>query len=229
MHLHALLLLPLLLLLGQLVGCDHAVDLGFGEEGNAFVEDFQMHFDYFWLVHEEGQVVVAGVVRSLFAKPTELKLVTGAIEHASGGANGLAVSARAAFGEHADRSSIALSSRLHELRSGTVSLHLLQLQVLLLNEHLVLQCVFTGEVLEVFNVLLVDLLEDLLQILGLGALHVSVELLLLLFSEQVDLIDSRYISLDLGGVSKQLRLSGKNLGNLLLLFSRKVLVDSVLH
>ena len=43
--------------------------------------------------------------------------------------------------------------------------------------------ILTSEVFEVFDVLMVHLLEDLLEILGLSPLHVGVELSLLILGE----------------------------------------------
>ena len=113
-----------------------------------------------------------------------------------------------------------LRSWLHELRNhrcAIISLHLLKLALLFHNKNFVLESVFASKVLEVLDVLLVDLLENLLKVLSLGAFHVRVELALLLLRQQVDLIGIAHTALDFAGVAEQLRLSGKNLGNLLFL------------
>ena len=96
-----------------------------------------------------------------------------------------------------------LSLRCHELRRLTaLCVHGLVLALLPLDERIILNSVLAGEVLEVFDVLLVHLLEYLLQVLGLGALHVRVELLLLLLSEQVDLVGGRRTAVLLGGLAE---------------------------
>lgn len=50
-----------------------------------------------------------------------------------------------------------------------------------------LESVFAGQIFEVFGVLVVNLVENLLQVLGLGSLHVLVQLSLLLFGEAGDI------------------------------------------
>lgn len=105
---------------------------------------------------------------------------------------------------------------------------------------LVLNGVLAGQVFEILNVLVVDLVKNFLEVLGPDPIHISIKLLLLLLGQQLAWVSALacvggLLVLPVGAVGRIhscLLIGGLSLchlRNLLLPFSFEVLVYSVLH